>query len=364
MPKLNKAEALRYLERHAGALDDPGNPRNPYGSREWLENFVTEAAGDQTVLLFPEATADGHSVAFLQHQADRPSRVSGLSNFYTSLYAPVASSAQDRPRAIRALVDALTRERPRIAMVNLAPMDAACPDVEALEQAFAEAGWYVRRYVSFGNRYQPCAGQDYAAYMAGRESKLRNTVERKGKKFLAGGGRLEIVTRLDDVGAAMDAYEQVYAKSWKQPEPFPGFARGWARRCASRGWLRMGVATLNGSPVAAQIWYVHDGVAYIYKLVYDEEHAKTSAGTVLTAHLMRHVLEVDHVRQVDFLSGDDAYKASWMGEVRDRIGLVACNPRSAEGLLLAAREMAALATAPWRNRGKRASWGRRSASTT
>ena len=40
----------------------------------------------------------------------------------------------------------------------------------------------------------------------------------------------------------MDAYEHVYAKSWKKPEPYPDFVRQWAHICARNNWLRLGVA--------------------------------------------------------------------------------------------------------------------------
>ena len=34
--------------------------------------------------------------------------------------------------------------------------------------------------------------------------------------------------------------------------------------------------------------------------------------------LMRHVIDVDQVREVDFGSGDDAYKKDWMSDRRER----------------------------------------------
>ncbi len=356
MPRLTKAEALRYLEAHAPTLDALQNPRNPFGSSAWLQHFVAEVAEDDWTLFFPEASGDGHSLMCLVLDPRHPSRARPLSNYYTSLYAPFASTAADRGAAQQALVRDLARERPQLSTANFAPLDAACPDVLGLEAALAANAWYVRRYFCFGNCHLPCAGLSFDSYMAARDSKLRSTFERKSKKLLAAGS-LQIVTRPDEVDVAMSAYEAIYEKSWKRPEPYPTFARGWARHCAERGWLRLGIARVGDTPVAAQIWFVFDGRAYIFKLVYDEAHAKSSAGTVLTAHLMRHVLDVDKVVEVDFLSGDDPYKSSWMSLRRERIGLVACNLRSAEGLLLAAKEMAAKATAPLRAR-RRGGWGR------
>jgi CelD/BcsL family acetyltransferase involved in cellulose biosynthesis len=78
--------------------------------------------------------------------------------------------------------------------------------------------------------------------------------------------------------------------------------------------------------------------AYIFKLAYDEAQSRWSAGTVLTAHLLRHALEVDQVVEIDYLSGDDAYKKSWMTVRRERIGLMACNLRSIGGAPLQRRK--------------------------
>ncbi len=62
-------------------------------------------------------------------------------------------------------------------------------------------------------------------------------------------------------------------------------------------------------------------MAYIYKLAYDPEFADFQVGTLLTMHMFEHVLDRDRVRCIDFLSGDDEYKARWMSSRRERKGL-------------------------------------------
>jgi CelD/BcsL family acetyltransferase involved in cellulose biosynthesis len=189
----------------------------------------------------------------------------------------------------------------------------------------------------------------FDGYMSTRDSQLRHTFERKSKK-LQTAGRLQILTRPEDVDSAMDAFESVYSKSWKQPEPYPNFVREWARLCAERGWLRLGVASIDGVPIAAQFWFTTGRRAYIFKLAYDEAQSRWSAGTVLTALLLRHALEVDQVVEIDYLSGDDAYKKSWMTVRRERIGLMACNLRSVGGAAAAAGEVLGQSTAWFRHR--------------
>ena len=92
--------------------------------------------------------------------------------------------------------------------------------------------------------------------------------------------------------------------------------------------------------MAAQVWLVHGGKANIYKLAYAKGWEKFSAGTVLTHALMEYVMEVDRVQEVDYLSGDDAYKADWMALRRERVGLVAFDRSRLCGLLAAGRHFA------------------------
>ena len=88
---------------------------------------------------------------------------------------------------------------------------------------------------------------------------------------------------------------------------------------------------------------VVDSAASIYKMAYDERFAKESVGTVLSGLLMEHVIEVDKVKVVDYLSGDDAYKRDWMSHRRERWGIMAFNLRTPRGVLAAARHVGARA---------------------
>jgi CelD/BcsL family acetyltransferase involved in cellulose biosynthesis len=103
--------------------------------------------------------------------------------------------------------------------------------------------------------------------------------------------------------------------------------------------LRLGVAWLGGKPIAAQLWIVSHGRAEIYKVAYDEGYKAYAPGTLLTALLMEHVIEVDKVAEVDYLIGDDPYKKTWMSDRRERWGVIAYNPRSLGGLAGWVREV-------------------------
>ena len=326
---LTRHEVRAVVLRHAAALDAT-RPANPFARALWTLHFIDQVARDDWQ--FFAVHGSGQSLCLLYSEPAAPSALRALTNYYASQYTPFAGPAAADGCA------AVVQQLSAASTVDLAPLSIA--DAEAAEQAFRGAGWLTRRYQCFGNWTLPADGLAFDAFMAARPSQLVNTWRRKAKKFSPGNAdaRLQIVTAPEDVDAAMRAYDAIYAKSWKQPEPYPAFVGDWARLCAAQGWLRLGIAWSGSTPIAAQFWFTIERRAYIFKLAYDEAFSQLSAGTVLSAHLFKHSLDVDRVVEIDYLTGDDAYKRQWMTERRARVGVVACNPRTLRGALRGACE--------------------------
>lgn len=99
-------------------------------------------------------------------------------------------------------------------------------------------------------------------------------------------------------------------------EAYLEFIANLARLAAARGWLRLGVLHVDIEPAAAQLCLIHNHVAHIYKLAYDEKFAKWSVGIRLTAWMVEHVMDRDDVHKLDYVTSDDPYKESWMGYSR------------------------------------------------
>ncbi|MFA9438803.1 GNAT family N-acetyltransferase [Uliginosibacterium sp. sgz301328] len=341
MRVMTQHETLRFIDEYRELFDAEAR-RNPFMCAAWMRLFVQHIATGAWSFFAPVAD-DGRSL-MLFYSDDGRRTWHAVANYYTSLHSPLVSTLDAgaaRQRAITALVEQIATYRPRPAILDLAPLDEDDGDTQSLRQALAARGWLTRQYDRFGNWYLPCKGVSFSDYMAARDSQTRNTWTRKKKQFAANGeARLEIVQAPADVPRAMDAYERIYALSWKQPEPYAGFVRDWAMACAQHGWLRLGLAWQGDVPIAAQFWFTLHGRASIFKLAYDQEYARLSAGTVLSAHLFEYALDHDRVSEIDYLTGDDPYKRSWMGARRQRIGLVACNPMTLRGIAAGAREMA------------------------
>ncbi len=311
---------------------------DPHCTREWFDLLAATALPPGTAVKFAPVGPTGQDDAALLPLMRLPEsrhRVDALANFYTPLYAPIGLDQLD-PASLAATFAKLRYDG--TAVLRLAPLAAGGAFHATALAALRQAGWIADTYFCFGNWYAPIVTADFEAYLAERPSALRNTFRRARNRLERRPDfRLRIQQAPDaQLEAAIAGFERVYAASWKRPEPWPDFIPGLCRLAARCGWLRLGVIELDGQPAAAQIWLVAAGKAHIVKLAYDPAWRDLSVGTVLTAALMRHVIESDGVAEIDYLIGDDAYKRDWTPLRRERVGLVAFNPASARGLAAAA----------------------------
>lgn len=286
-------------------------------------------------VLMDAGEADSYLLPLLrcEHQ------LTALSTFYTSLYRPLVGKSCPPTQLSKGFRRALTGVN--VAEFRLRPLDPAHPTFSLILHALRLSGCWPFTFRAFGNWYLPSMGMNFDQYQSRLATQTRNTLRRKTRKFLADQrGRLELITGGDELESAIANWVHIYNSSWKKPEPYSEFIPELIRLCARRGWLRMGIAYYDGQLVAAQIWIVNGGRASIYKLAYDEAGARFSAGTILTGFLMRQVLDVDRVSEVDYLIGDDPYKKEWMTHRRERWGIVAYNLRSLAGWAGLVREVA------------------------
>jgi hypothetical protein len=318
-------------------------------SRPWLDALIrhTLAPGERVEILWLASGEGDAAVAVLplvRGEGGAPMHgrsLRALANYYNGRFAPLTAAGADADAVAGALARGLVDALPCWETLDLNPMDPADALYGALERRMHGRGSYVQRYFRFGNWRLTLAGRNYEAYFASLPSRLQNTIRRKAKKLARlEGARYEIAQTPEAVDAAMDAWERLYAKSWQQAESYPAFMRDVAHAFAARGWLRLGMLWIGSDLAAAQIWYVCNGTASIFKLAYDPQYAEHSAGSLLTAHLMRHAIDVDRVEVVDYLSGDDDYKRDWMSERGERWGLRVYRWRSLAGFAGAARSLA------------------------
>jgi hypothetical protein len=340
--RVARYEGLSRLPASYDSLFQEARAGSLFHTKQWFRNFqeTVVSPGEAVVIYGVEPDGAGSPVAalFLWRQERRRSflstrRLESLSNYYTSLFGPViAGGSAQLCDIVTALAVAIWRERCDWDLLDLKPLDAKSSFYELFVRALRDAGMVVQTYVCFGNWYLEVAGRSYAQYVDSLPSVLKKNIPYNARRLERSGGQVVIMTSGDAMARGLEDYEKVYRASWKNPEPYPQFIPGLIRTATSEGWLRMGLVYVGDEPAAAQIWLVYAGIASIYKIAYDERFAKLSVGTLLTARLMQHVIDIDKVDIVDYLSGDDAYKRQWMSHRRERMGILAMNTRSLRGV--------------------------------
>jgi hypothetical protein len=297
-----------------GALD---RPPSLFDRLDWFR-LVAEHCPPPGRLLAARARSGDGSAAWLFLAADGR-RAEALRCWYSLRFGLVGDA-----RGADAIAKAL---RKRLTRLEISPLD----DPEPLAAAFRRSGWAAFVGPATISWRIDTSGQDFAAYWAARPGKLRNTAQRKAK---AAGLDIEIHRDFDP--SAWAAYEAVYAASWKPEEGSPAFLRALAEQEGRAGRLRLGIARKDGRPLAAQLWTVEEGIAWIHKLAYREDSKALSPGTVLSMAMFRSALDEDRVRRIDYGTGDDGYKRDWMAERATLWRIEAYNLASPTGLLGAA----------------------------
>lgn len=338
-----KGELLTEID--AAALDPSGAlGRNvcpyPFDRREWFRAVLADRGG---LPLIARVTSEG-AIAWLFLHRDGSRHVASLSSWYSFAWRPVFAGQADAARRRAMLVAAarrLRKARPPIASIRFDVVPAGDGSAALVESAFAQAGWRVFTDEASASWTADVAGLDFERYWAARPGQLRSTLKRKASK-----ADFQATIHSDFDEESWAAYESVYQQSWKPEEGSPAFLRALAEREAAAGGLRLGIGRIDGAPVAAQLWVVDSGTAYIHKLAYLPDAAEHSPGTLLSAAMFQHVIDEDRVEVIDFGTGDDSYKADWMDTRSPLMRIRAYNPAHPAGLIGAVRAWAARLVRP------------------
>lgn len=290
-----------------GALDGESQP-SPFDRLDWFEALHGRAFADRRPLVLRARRGDARAWLFLAGAPGRP--LTGIANWYSFAFRPQFAGAPDRATR-RALLGAIAgRLRGLSAQISLHPVvDEAGVDAALIAQAFRAAGWLVIPWdVACKRLIELPPGTRFADYWAARPGTLRSTLRRKAQRHPL---EISIHAQVDD--ALWTALERVFRASWKPDGDDFAFLRAFAESEARGGRLRLGLArTADGRPVAVELWTIERGRAYIHKLAFDERAADASPGTQLSHAMFRRAIDEDGVATIDFGTGDNGYKASWM----------------------------------------------------
>jgi CelD/BcsL family acetyltransferase involved in cellulose biosynthesis len=97
---------------------------------------------------------------------------------------------------------------------------------------------------------------------------------------------------------------------------FHNFHREAAGRLLERGQLRLSRMSLDGIPAAAEYHLADASTTFAYQGGVDPERLAEEPGRLSTILCLRAAIDEGH-RQIDFLRGDEPYKAHWRATPRE-----------------------------------------------
>jgi len=320
------------LPESANALFEQGEKISIFLSRPWFESLTATALDDEHSMVLACVVAGDKVMAMLPLMEHTGVQIwYSLRHGFTPFYSLLLLD-DDQEQVLNCLAQAL-RELP-VKGLLLEPVADDDKNLSNLQRELETAGFNCEHSFRHYNWFYRLQGQSFKDYMAARPAQLRNTIARKKRKLEREHGFDIRLYTGDEVPQNMADYYAVYNASWKQNEItnaefLDHFVKRFSLAGSSGagssgvGWSRLAILYIKGQPVAAQLWFVCHGKASIFRLAYDKAWRRYSPGSLLTSFLMEYVIDTEKVSEIDFLTGNDAYKQDWMSERRERF-LLGC----------------------------------------
>lgn len=306
------------LPTRVNILFDLSSNETMFITREWFEALYSTAFDDEPSLLLA-CVVDKDIVLALLPLINATEHLKSFRHSYTALYSLLLAE-EKQTEILACLAEGLSKSS--IQSLDLRPIAENNSNLLMLQNAMEIAGYESHRHFLFYNWFHETQQQSFAEYMSDRPSMLRNTIERKHRKL----EREQKITirmfRGDEVKLGLKDYHDAYSSSWKANEQSSSLLDATAINLATPDWTRLAILYINGDAAAAQLWFVVKDKASIFRLAYNETWKRYSPGSILTAYLMEHVIDIDKVSEIDFLTGNEPYKQDWMSARRQRFSLV------------------------------------------
>ncbi|KGJ95949.1 GNAT family N-acetyltransferase [Thalassotalea sp. ND16A] len=175
---------------------------------------------------------------------------------------------------------------------------------------------------------------DFERYQISRPTQLLNTIRRKKKRLTkASHYRIDVISNVESFALAFAAYKSIYAQSWKAEEVSSHFIEQICTTALAENKLRLGVLYVDEKPAAAQIWFIQNNTASIFKLAYSDLYRQFSVGSILTMHLSQQLIGEDGITKIEFGMGNEEYKKDWLNKHQQLLSFQVFNQSTLRGYL-------------------------------
>jgi CelD/BcsL family acetyltransferase involved in cellulose biosynthesis len=204
-------------------------------------------------------------------------------------------------------------------IIRLSNVAEVAPNVEQFCAACQRRGWTVQR-----DPLWPCPylelPETWEAYLSRLSPHGRHAIRRKERKLWREHDAVLTEYGLGRLEEGFDHLHRLHTLRWEGGGIFrdPGVERlhrGFAAELTHRDQLWLVTLDLDGVPAAAWYGFSLGDTVYHYQSGRDPRWERDRVGTVLLGLMIRRAIERGY-RRLDFLRGDEPYKAEWTWTAR------------------------------------------------
>ena len=224
-------------------------------------------------------------------------------------YQDIVAAPEDARTVAGLVAQWIAAERTPRVRFDFVPEETST--VETISPVLADAGYQVsvERLVTAPRMQLPTS---FDAYVQGLGKKERHELRRKLRRLETG---RRIAFRFADDGervTVLDRFMALHRRSRGDKAEFmtgetERFFRDVADTLAARGWLRLGVLSVDGDDAAVLFGFAYEGTLALYNAAYDPNLAALSVGIACAAYAIRAAI-AEGLHTYDFLRGDEPYK--------------------------------------------------------
>jgi CelD/BcsL family acetyltransferase involved in cellulose biosynthesis len=186
------------------------------------------------------------------------------------------------------------------------------------------------------------AGMSWDEFLSSRSRNFRQQLQRCERRLSRHDGyRIRLANDPDLLERDMQILMSLHDARWAASETRAFAARRraihleWAAVALARGWLRLWLMEVGGTPIAAWYGFRYGGAEWYYQSGRDPAWSRESAGFVLMCHSIQAAMH-DGATEYRMLRGGEAYKARFTSDNPDIDTIVLGNSLVARSAAVAA----------------------------
>jgi CelD/BcsL family acetyltransferase involved in cellulose biosynthesis len=320
---LRVCESLEEFDSLESSWDRLALPaQTPFLTHEWFRAWWSAFGHSDAIAAVLDGPEPGiRAGAVLVRRTARA--ITAAANAYSGAWDVVAGDDASRRALWRGIADLPG------ARLTMAGMPAASPSVDVAAEGLAAGGYRVGTSPYQLSPYVELP-DSWDELLETLSRNQRSKVRKQWKRLEREGDVVFRTTTGPDLQGDLDRFLRLEASGWKgaagtaildDPAALRLYTE-FAHAAATRGWFRLHLLELDGTPIAGGYSCVLGDAAFLMKTCFDERYARLGPGATMRAAALRAAID-EGVSRYEFLGAADPHKLHWGGGLREHLLLSA-----------------------------------------